>query len=111
LRFSKHGGFEFLECGSLLFHVRTGVDLQADAGPAKADFLTDERFAAPLQKLTIIGEPKNGGWPAALSASQRTVWVFNCCAVYQIGDNCHCCKHLRLKKKTIPAASQPPFLE
>jgi len=31
LRFSKHGGFEFLERGSLLFHVRTGVDLQADA--------------------------------------------------------------------------------
>jgi hypothetical protein len=25
-------------------------------------------------------------------------------------DNCLCCKHLRLKEKTIPAASQPPFL-
>jgi hypothetical protein len=27
-----------------------------------------------------------------------------------MGDNCLCCKHLRLKEKTIPAASQPPFL-
>jgi len=27
-----------------------------------------------------------------------------------MGDNCLCCKHLRLKGKTIPAASQPPFL-
>jgi hypothetical protein len=27
-----------------------------------------------------------------------------------MGDNCLCYKHLRLKVKTIPAASQPPFL-
>jgi hypothetical protein len=27
-----------------------------------------------------------------------------------MGDNCLRCKHLRLKEKTIPAASQPPFL-
>ena len=28
----------------------------------------------------------------------------------KIGDNCLRCKHLRLNERTIPAASQPPFL-
>ena len=31
LRFSKHSGFEFLECCSHLFQVGTGIDLHADS--------------------------------------------------------------------------------
>jgi hypothetical protein len=45
-----------------------------------------------------------------------SVGKFATCLKFQLlrgspnGHNCHCCKYLRLRKRAVPAASEPPFL-
>jgi len=66
LAFSKHGGFEFVHCGSFPFDVRIGVHLHADAdamppligGHLRIDAVFLDRLAFVFRRTWNVAQPK-----------------------------------------------------
>jgi hypothetical protein len=83
--------------------VKPFCDLDVDEFPLVGSVLPGVLSEERVIRKTAV-DPQHG------RQGLRPVLSFNCCAVHPLGDNWLCCKHLRLKEKTVLAASQPPFL-